>query len=95
MVKSRAFHTRVIDGLEDEITRARRRFGLGVDAPVAGCCESGRDGFWIHRFRESVGVESHVVDLASNEEAVPFQEGGFRQSCVGASYDCTEHEGPE
>jgi transposase len=56
-----------IDGLEDEIRRARRRFGLGADAPVVSCYEAGRDGFWIHRFLESVGVGSHVVDSASIE----------------------------
>ena len=56
-----------IDGLQDEIRRARRRFGLGEDAKVVCCYEAGRDGFWIHRFLKSVGVESHVVDSASIE----------------------------
>jgi transposase len=56
-----------IDGLEDEIGRARRRFKLAEDAEVVCCYEAGRDGFWIHRFLESVGVESHVVDSASIE----------------------------
>jgi transposase len=56
-----------IDGLEDEIRRARRRFGLGADVPVVSCYEAGRDGFWIHRFLESTGMESHVVDSASIE----------------------------
>jgi len=56
-----------IDGLEDEIKRARGRFKLGDDAKVVCCYEAGRDGFWIHRFLEAVGVESHVVDSASIE----------------------------
>ena len=56
-----------IHGLKDEIRRARRRFGLRQDAQVVCCYEAGRDGFWIHRFLKSVGVESHVVDSASIE----------------------------
>jgi transposase len=31
------------------------------------CYEAGRDGFWIHRFLESIGVRSHVVDSSSIE----------------------------
>jgi transposase len=53
--------------LRDEIGRARRRFDLGEDATVVSCYEAGRDGFWIHRFLESIGVASHVVDSSSIE----------------------------
>lgn len=56
-----------LDGLEDEIRRARGRFKLGDHTKVVCCYEAGRDGFWIHRFLEAVGVESHVVDSASIE----------------------------
>jgi transposase len=31
------------------------------------CYEAGRDGFWLHRFLESIGVHSHVVDSSSIE----------------------------
>jgi transposase len=31
------------------------------------CAATRRDGFWIHRFPKSMGVESHVVDSASIE----------------------------
>jgi transposase len=27
--------------------------------------EAGLDGFWVHRFLEAHGIESHVVDAAS------------------------------
>jgi transposase len=56
-----------VEGLGDEIRRARRRFGLREEAEVVSCYEAGRDGFWIHRFLESIGVASHVVDSASIE----------------------------
>jgi transposase len=56
-----------VENLAAEIERARRRFGLKRGADVVGCYEAGRDGFWIHRFLESIGVRSHVVDSSSIE----------------------------
>ncbi|HJQ89686.1 MAG TPA: IS110 family transposase [Propionibacteriaceae bacterium] len=54
-------------GLEAEIVRAKRRFGHRDSAEVVSCYEAGRDGFWIHRFLESIGVQNHVVDSSSIE----------------------------
>lgn len=54
-------------GLEREIERARRRFGLAEDVRVVSCYEAGRDGFWIHRELVARGFENHVVDSASIE----------------------------
>jgi transposase len=34
---------------------------------VLSCYEAGRDGFWIHRYLESQGIENLVVDSASLE----------------------------
>jgi transposase len=34
---------------------------------VVTCYEAGRDGFWLHRFLESQGAESYVVDPGSIE----------------------------
>jgi transposase len=31
------------------------------------CFEAGRDGFWLHRFLQEIGVENQVVDAASME----------------------------
>jgi transposase len=56
-----------VENLAIEIERAKRRFGLTRDAEVVSCYEAGRDGFWIHRFLESIGVASHVVDSSSIE----------------------------
>jgi transposase len=50
-----------------EIARAKKRFGLAADAPVHSCYEAGRDGFWLHRFLESQGIQNVVVDSASIE----------------------------
>lgn len=51
--------------LGEEIERAKRRFGLAADAPAHSCYEAGRDGFWLHRALERMGVRNRVVDSAS------------------------------
>ena len=38
---------------------------IGQVVPIIVIQEAGLDGFWIHRFLEDEGVESHVVDPAS------------------------------
>jgi len=50
-----------------EIVKAKARFGLPKDAPVYSCYEAGRDGFWLHRFLTSHGVNNRVVDSSSIE----------------------------
>jgi len=53
--------------LGDEIAAAKARFGLPSDARVASCYEAGPDGFWVHRYLTTLGVESLVVDPSSIE----------------------------
>src|SRR5262245_46026581 len=53
--------------LDDEIARARRRFGLAADGPVRSCYEAGRDGFWLHRALLARAIENLVVDASSVE----------------------------
>jgi len=48
-----------------EIAAAKRRFGLPDEARVVSCYEAGPEGFWLHRWLVSVGVENVVVDSAS------------------------------
>lgn len=50
-----------------QIQEAKRRFGLPTDATVKSCYEAGRDGFWLHRFLSSRGIENIVVDSSSIE----------------------------
>jgi transposase len=56
-----------LDALEREIGQAKERFGLPEDVPVLSCYEAGRDGFWLHRFLESIDVWNLVVDSSSIE----------------------------
>jgi transposase len=56
-----------LDILQQEIARAKQRFGLPKDARVVSCYEAGRDGFWLHRYVAAHGIQNHVIDSASIE----------------------------
>jgi transposase len=58
---------RDLDGVLFQIDKAGLSFGLGASVSVHSCYEAGRDGFWLHRFLESQGIHSYVVDAASIE----------------------------
>jgi transposase len=53
--------------LQNEITKAKVKFGLCDKTPVHSCYEAGRDGFWIHRYLSSTGIDNLVVDPSSIE----------------------------
>jgi transposase len=53
--------------LRHEIAEAKRRLRLPADCLVISCYEAGRDGFWLHRCLESLGVRNLVVDSSSIE----------------------------
>jgi transposase len=53
--------------LEKEIDKSKRKLGVSETAKINSCYEAGRDGFWIHRHLESIGVNNIVVDPASIE----------------------------
>ena len=65
--RRRTLSTDVSERLPEEIAAAKLRFRLPTDAPVISCYEAGRDGFWIHRYLASLGVENLVVDSSSIE----------------------------
>ncbi len=60
-----------------EVAKARVKFGLDDEAPVHALYEAGRDGFWIARWLESVGipclglVDRTVSNPAINATAFP------------------------
>jgi len=65
--RSRTIHGYEWRRLGDEIAAAKAKFGLSTDTRVVSCYEAGPDGFWIHRYLTTLGVESLVVDPASIE----------------------------
>jgi transposase len=46
---------------------AQRQLALSSAAAVVSCYEAGRDGFWIHRALQRLGLQNRVVDSASIE----------------------------
>jgi transposase len=53
--------------LQEEIAKAKQRFGLPADAPVGTGYEAGRDGFWLHRALTQLGITNVVVDSGAIE----------------------------
>ncbi len=56
-----------LKAVEQEIKAAKERFGLSENAVVKSCYESGRDGFWIHRYLGTIQVQNLVIDSSSIE----------------------------
>ena len=63
----RTVGARNLAALQEEIAKAKARFGLPMDAPVCTCYEAGRDGFWLHRALTKMGIVNVVVDASSIE----------------------------
>ncbi len=45
----------------------RDELGLSDQARIVSCYEAGREGFWLHRFLQTHGVQNLIVDSASIE----------------------------
>lgn len=56
---------RNVSAVLEEIERAKARFDLPEDARVISCYEAGRDGFWLHRWLDSAGIQNVVIEPAS------------------------------
>jgi transposase len=63
----RSLPARDLNQLQEEIAKAKQRFGLPAGAPVCTCFEAGRDGFWLHRALTSLGITNVVVDSGAIE----------------------------
>ena len=63
----RSMPARDLPRFEQEVAKAKERFGLAADAAVCSCYEAGRDGFWLHRYLSGGGIENVIVDSASIE----------------------------
>jgi transposase len=56
-----------LEACRKEIGKAKQRLGMQESAKVRSCYEAGREGFWLHRALEEMGIENIVVDAASIE----------------------------
>lgn len=60
-------NARDLGQLQEEIEKAKLRFKLSDDIRIISCYEAGRDGFWLHRYLRSCGIDNSVVDSSSIE----------------------------
>lgn len=56
-----------LDSLQQEIKAAKDRFRLAENAKVKSCYEAGREGFWLHRYLETIQIHNFVMDSSSIE----------------------------
>ena len=56
-----------LEACRREIQNAKGKLGLAESAAVRGCYEAGREGFWLHRALEAMGIDNMVVDASSIE----------------------------
>lgn len=66
-IRQRTIPGRDVDALMAELEKARRRFDLSIHVRLVCCYEAGRDGFWLQRYLEAMGIECLVVDSSSIE----------------------------
>jgi transposase len=66
-VRHKTITARVLPQLQAELDKAKTHFKLAADVKIVSCYEAGRDGFWLHRYLLSCGIENLVVDSASLE----------------------------
>jgi len=66
-MRFKGIDARNLEQLEEEIEKAKSRFRLDNDVRIVSCYEAGRDGFWLHRYLLSHGIENMVVDSSSIE----------------------------
>ena len=65
--RMRVMPARDLKQLAREITAAKQWFALPSNAAVRSCYEAGRDGFWLHRYLVTVGIDNRVIDSGSIE----------------------------
>jgi len=58
---------RDLEACRREIQNAKKKLGMAESAAVRSCYEAGREGFWLHRALEAMGIDNMVVDASSIE----------------------------
>jgi transposase len=66
-MRFKSMDARNLEQLQEEIEKAKLRFRMSDDVRIVTCYEAGRDGFWLHRYLLSNGIENIVVDSSSIE----------------------------
>ena len=71
--RQKTIAARDLDALEKELSRAKHCLKVDDQVTIYSCYEAGRDGFWLHRYMQSIGVINIVVDSSSIEISRRFR----------------------
>lgn len=66
-IRTVTMDARDLDQLQRAIKGSKSRFTNVGEVQIRSCYEAGRDGFWLHRYLVSCGIENLVVDSSSIE----------------------------
>lgn len=66
-IRFKDINARNLGQLQEEIGKAKERFKFKDNVRIVSCYEAGRDGFWLHWYLLSFGMENVVVDSSSIE----------------------------
>ena len=66
-VRQVTVNARDLNQVERALLRAQNHFAMAEGCSTVSCYEAGRDGFWLHRYLQSRGIDNVVVDSASLE----------------------------
>lgn len=66
-IRTKTIDARDLPSFWEEVSKTKVKWNLPEDIRTVSCFEAGRDGFWIHHWLVSHGVESLVVDSSSIE----------------------------
>ena len=53
---------RDLEQVQRALLRTQNHFRMDEGCSVVSCYEAGRDGFWLHRYLQSRGIDNVVVD---------------------------------
>ena len=73
--------------MQIEIIKAVHQLKLDEKVAIYSCYEAGRDGFWLHRFLQSKGINNIVVDSSSIEVSRRFRRVKTDRVDVGKLMD--------
>jgi transposase len=71
--RQKSVSARDLEALEKEILKAKQCLKLDDKVTIYSCYEAGRDGFWLHRYLQSIGIGNIVVDSSSIEVSRRFR----------------------
>jgi hypothetical protein len=74
--------------LVEAIGKAKANFHLSPEARVVSCYEAGCDGFWLHRYLVSLGIENPRISTTHDKQRQSTQRLALTSSLSSAVDNC-------